>query len=334
MQEHADDTLVGKPTRRVDGPLKVTGAARYAAEYDAPDLLHGCVVSASIAKGRILWIDGAAARALPGVIDVFTHEHRPRASDWSGDYTDMVGPPGDAFRPLGSERILFSGQPVALVVAESFEAARDASALVRVAYAAEPHCTDLHEAKAGSYKPPKKRLGIAPPPKPRGDFAEAFVDAPVKFEAEYRMPIEHHNPMEPFASTCVWQGDGSVLVYDKTQGSLNVQGYLAHAFKLPKRKVRVVNSFVGGAFGSGLRPQYQVFLAVLASLALERSVRVVLTRDQMFTLSYRPETIQTITLGADIDGRLLAIGHRAVANTSSFEDHQEPVVNWSSLLYH
>ena len=327
------EKLIGQPTRRVDGVAKVTGSAQYAAEYDAPGLLHGCVVSGSIAKGRIVSIDTSAALALPGVIEVFTHLNRPVGSDWSADYGDMIAPPGEPFRPLGNERILFNGQPVALVVADHLEAARDAAALLEIAYAAEPHCTDLDEASRRAYKPPKKRMGIAPPPKPRGDFGNAFADAPVKFEAEYRTAIEHHNPMEPFATTCIWQKDGFIEVHDKTQGSQNVRGYLAHALQIPKRKVRVLNRFVGGAFGSGLRPQYQVFLAAMASLALERSVRVVLTRDQMFTLSYRPQTIQTVTLGAEQSGQLTAIGHRAVANTSSFEDHQEVVVNWSTLLY-
>ena len=322
----------GRPVRRVDGPLKVTGHAKYSGEYSADDLLHGCIVSSTIAKGRITNIDVTAAMALPGVVKVFTHENRPEMSEKSKDYKDEVGPPGEPFRPLADDRVLYSDQPVALVVAENFEAARDAAALVKITYAPEPYQTDLQLAEA--YIPPKKRSGIAPPPKPRGNFEKAYAASPIQFEAEYYIPPEHHQPMEPFATTCVWNGDGSITVYDKTQGSQNVQSYLANIFDLKPAQVRVVNSYVGGAFGSGLRPQHQVFFAVMASTAMKRSVRVVLDRSQLFGFTHRPETIQTIKLGANLDGELLAIGHEATGATSRFEDHQEVVVNWTGLQYH
>ncbi len=339
MDSQYSPPFVGRPTPRVDGHRKVTGSARYAAEYDAPGLLHGCIVSAAIAHGRIVSIDTSAALDLPGVIDVFTHLNRPaRISNEPIDYMDSVGPPGKPFRPLLDDRILFSGQPVALVVADHFEAARDAAALVRVRYANRPHATDLEEEAAHAYRPPKKRLGIPDPPKPRGDFEAAFDASAVQLMADYHTPAEHHNPMEPFATTCIWRaddaGDGHLLIHDKTQGSQSVKDYIGSVFGLRDAKIRVQNTFVGGAFGSGLRPQQTVFLAVMAALVFERSVRVTLTRDQMFGLSHRPETRQTVLLGADRSGRLSAIGHHAVAGTSTFEDHQEQVVNWSTLLYH
>ena len=327
------DTFFGRPASRVDGRLKVTGAAKYAGEYGAPDLLHGYVVSGSIAKGRIKSIDTSKALALPGVVEVFTHENRPGTAWRDSKYQDEVGPPGHPFRPLRDEHILFAGQPIALVVAQSFEAARDAAGLVKAEYIVDEHITDLDAVKGQSYEPPKKRSGISPPPKPRGHAEKAYADAPVKLKQEYRVAVEHHNPMEPFASTVIWEGDGKITVYDKTQGSQNVQAYLAGVFGFKADNVRVINSFVGGGFGSGLRPQHQVFLAVLAAEALKRSVRVVLTRDQMFTFVYRPETIQSISLGAGRDGKLQSIQHHAVAGTSQFEDHQEVVVNWSSILY-
>lgn len=139
--------------------------------------------------------------------------------------------------------------------------------------------------------------------------------------------------MEPHATTVVWQDDGKLVVYDKTQGVQNSQNYITGVFGLKKDDVRVISPFVGGAFGSGLRPQYQLFLAVMAAMELKRSVRVVLTRDQMFTFTHRPDTIQTLGIGADKDGKLQAIRHDAVAETSTFEDYQEVVVNWSGLLY-
>ncbi len=333
MTHDSNVPYIGRATSRVDGPLKVTGGAKYAAEYAAPGLLHGYVVSGAIAKGRITSIDVSDAMTVPGVVDVLTHEHRARTAWLSYNYQDMIGPPGKPFRPLYDDKIQYSGQPVALVVAESFEASRAAAALVRVSYKSEEHITDLEAVKGQSYVPPKRRSGIAPPPKPRGDADDAFDAAPVKVKQQYRVPVEHHNPMEPFATTVVREQDGGLTIYDKTQGSQNNQAYICSIFGLSKDKVRVVNAFMGGGFGSGLRPAYQLYLAVLASQTLERSVRVALTRDQMFTFSYRPETIQTVSLGAEPSGKLTAIRHHAVAGTSHFEDHQEVVVNWSGLLY-
>ncbi|HLI76880.1 MAG TPA: xanthine dehydrogenase family protein molybdopterin-binding subunit [Acidobacteriaceae bacterium] len=324
---------IGTPTRRIDGPLKVTGQAKYAAEYNLPGLLHGYIVASKIAKGRVTGIDSSAAETIPGFVKIYTHENRPELSDKAMDYNDQTAPPGEHYKPLASDQVLFSQQPVALVVAESFEAARDAASLVKVTYAAETPETDLHKAKHEAYDPPKKRDGITPPPKPRGDFAEAFALAPVRFEADYESPIEHHNAMEPHASTCIWNGEGSITVYDKTQGSQNCQQWVMNIFDLKKDQVRIVNSYVGGGFGSGLRPHYQLFFAVMAARELGRSVRVELPREQNFALVHRPHTLETVKFGATQNGKLQAIGHDAIAGTSTFEDHQEVVVNWTGLMY-
>ncbi len=325
---------IGDPVNRIDGPLKVTGEARYAAEFTPPNLLHGYVVTSAVARGTIIGFDLAAARSFSGVIEVFTHENRPNTAWFDLKYKDQTAPPGHPFRPLYDEHILYSGQPIALVVADSFEAARDAAALVRAQIEPSSHATDIHHAKERAYKPPMGRPGFAGPPSPRGNADKAFAAAPIQIEAEYSVAIEHHNPMEPHATTVQWNADGSLDIHDKIQGVTNSQGYVAGVFGLSKDKVRVATPFVGGAFGSGLRPQYQLFLAVMASLALERSVRVVLTRDQMWTHVYRPHTLQTVKLGAREDGTLTAIKHDAIAGTSTFEDHQEVVVNWSGMLYH
>src|SRR5215213_7813989 len=329
-----NDPYVGSPRSRVDGPAKVTGAAKYAAEFTAPDLAFGYVVSSAVARGRIAQIDIAAAQAVPGVLKVFTHENRPRTAWFNSSYQDEVAPPGTPFRPLYDERIHYSGQPIALVVAETFEVARYAALLIRADYEAEPHETHLKLARARAYVPPKKRSGITPPPKPEGDAMKAYSEAPVRVYGEFTIAREHHNPMEPHASTVMWDGGGKLTVYDKIQGVQNSQGYIASVFGLSKDDVRVLSPFVGGGFGSGLRPQYQLFLAVMAALDLERSVRVELTRDQMFSFVHRPATITSVMLGANPDGRLVALKHDAVQGTSQFEDYQEVVVNWSGLLYH
>jgi xanthine dehydrogenase YagR molybdenum-binding subunit len=322
----------GKRVSRVDGRAKVTGEARYAAEHNVPDLAYGYVVSSAIARGRITRIDATAALALPGVLQVFTHENIPRLARCDKSYRDQIAPPGSPFRPLHDDEIKFSGQPIALVVAESFELARAAASQVRVAYDRAPHATDLERQRGDAYVP-RKRAVLDPTPPPRGDADRAFARAAARIEAEYRLPVEHHNPMEPFATTVVRDEDGTLTVHDKTQGVLNVRDYLCNVFNCSSEEVRVLSPFVGGAFGSGLRPQYQVFLAVLAARQLKRSVRVALTRQQMFTFGHRPTTWQRVALGARRDGRLEAMIHEAVAETSRFEDYSESVVPWSGLLY-
>ena len=328
------ETHVGSPRSRVDGRAKVTGAAKYAAEYTAPDLAQGYVVSSAIAKGKIAAIDTEAALAVPGVIQVFTHRNRPRTAFRAKAYQDAVAPPGTPFRPLYDDNILYSGQPVALVVAEDFEIARHAASLVRVTYAPEGHETDILKVLGAAYEPPAKRSGIEPAPPPRGDAEGAFGRSPVQVQSEYRIAVEHHNPMEPHATTVVWEGDGRITVHDKIQGAQNSQSYIMAVFGLAQSDVRVVAPYIGGAFGSGLRPQYQLFLAVMASLELRRSVRVTLTRDQMFTFGYRPDGLQSVALGANPDATLQAIRHDVIGNTSAFEDYQEQIVNWSGKLYH
>ncbi|WP_375408407.1 xanthine dehydrogenase family protein molybdopterin-binding subunit [uncultured Methylobacterium sp.] len=327
------DSFVGTARSRVDGPAKVTGLAKYAGEFAAPDLAHGYVVSGGIARGRITAIDTAEAEAVPGVIKVFTHENRPRTAWLDYNYRDAVAPPGSPFRALYDEKISYSGQPVALVVAEDFETARYAASLVKLAYAAEEPAVNVGAQAELSYEPPMKRAGIKPPPAPWGDAEGAYDAAPVKLSSDYRLAVEHHNPMEPHASTVVWDGGGRITVYDKIQGVSNSQGYIAAVFGMKKDEVRVLNPYLGGGFGIGLRPQYQLFLAVLAARDLERSVRVTLTRDQMFTFGYRPDVRQRVSLGADAFGGLLSLRHDALSGTSRFEDYQEVVVNWSAILY-
>jgi xanthine dehydrogenase YagR molybdenum-binding subunit len=322
-------SYLGKPTSRIDGHAKVTGLAKYAAEYNVPGLAHGFVVSSAIAKGRIKRIHTADALSVDGVLDVFTHEHRPKLASSHEKYTDEVAPSGSPFRPLYDDKVLFSGQPVALVVAEEFEIARFAASLIRVEYERKPHVTDFDaQRKRGAISKRDPAQSVA-----RGNPAPAFEQAAVRIKAEYRMPVEHHNPMEPFAATAVWEGDDRITVFDKTQGPQNCRNYVAGVFGMPRDKVRVLSPYVGGGFGSGLRPQYELLLAVLAARALKRSVRVTLTRQQMFTLGYRAANVHELALAANSDGNLASFRHEAVSMTSQFEDFQRDLVNWSSLLY-
>lgn len=332
MNIRVETVGIGSAINRVDGLAKVTGRARYAAEYATPGMLYGWIVSSAIAKGRIVAIDETAARAVPGVVEIVTHSNRPHVAWLDRSYPEEAGPPGEPFRALYDDKILFSAQPVALVLAETLEAARDAADLVEVAYDVEPHNTDFDKALAEKFLPRKKR-GTFHPPKNRGDAEGAFKDAALKVSADYRLATEHHNPMEMHATTVVWEGDGRITVHDKTQGPQNVQGYLASVFGFAKNNVRVMNPYVGGGFGSGLRPQYAVYLAVMAAKLMERSVRVVMTRQQMFSHVHRPEAVQSVQLGAAADGKLTSIINKATTSTSRFENNMEDVVIWGMMNY-
>ncbi|MEK9282042.1 MULTISPECIES: xanthine dehydrogenase family protein molybdopterin-binding subunit [unclassified Bradyrhizobium] len=322
------NAYVGTPTSRVDGRAKVTGAAKYAGEFAADGLLHGVAVAATIPRGRIARLDTSEALNVKGVIDVLTHAHRPPLADKDEAWKDEVAPEeGSPFRPLYDDSIKFNGQPIALVVAEDWETAKFAATLVRVDYQEEQaFATDLEAER-------NKATKVKQPNKPRGDAASALAGAAVRHEADYFIPTEHHNPMELFATTAVWDGNGRLTVYDKTQGVQNVHKFLCSVFDKKPNDIRVISPYVGGAFGSGLRPQYQVVLATLAALALKRSVRVVLTRQQMYGLGHRPATIERVGLGAKPDGTLEAVTHEATAVTSRYEDFARNDSSWAEQLY-
>jgi xanthine dehydrogenase YagR molybdenum-binding subunit len=322
---------IGKEMSRVDGVAKVTGKAKYAAEFQVPNLAYGFIVLSTVTKGTITAIDTREAETSPGVVRVFTHLNAPKLGAGS---TEEAPPRGNqeekdkSFRALQSARIFFNRQPVALVVAETYEQARHASRLVKVSYDTEKHMTDT-EAVRESARAPRQ----APPPKRRGNPEEAMKSAPVKIEAEYRIPIEHHNPMEPHAAIAVWQGD-KLTIFDKTQEVYNVREHLASRLGVPEENITVISPFVGGAFGSSLRPNYYPALTAMAARELRRPVKVVYTRTQMFSgHGYRPYTIQKVALGAERSGKLSAMIHEAVHNTSSFEDFSDGTTNFTRQVY-
>ena len=181
---------IGKPASRVDGRAKVTGAAKYAGEYNVANLAHGVVVTASIAKGRIKHINAEEALAVEGVVDVLTHANRGKLASSDDKYKDEIAPDGSPFRPFYDDQVRFNGQPIALVVAEEFGIARFAASLIRVDYEQDTHVTD--------FEAQRQRTARAKRPKPthtRGKAARAFDEAAVRVDAAYSMPVEHHNPM-------------------------------------------------------------------------------------------------------------------------------------------
>lgn len=325
-------TGIGKPLDRVDGAGKVTGTARYSAEFECAGLLHGHAYTARIARGSITRIDVTRALAVAGVVDVLTHEHRPHVAWFDLMHKDMVAPPGDPFRPLYDATIHYSGQPIALVIAETPEIARYAVTLIEVDYETKEFATGLAEVIGEAFSPVIPRLGFHKP-KSRGDADEALARSPVRIAGDYHLVPEHHNPMELFATTIFREDDGTFTIHDKTQGVTNTHLYICNVMGWDRDKVRVLSPFVGGAFGSALRPVYQLYLAALGVKQLGRPVRVVMTRAEMFGHGYRPECLQHIELGAERDGRLTAIVNEAVTTTSRYEHYMETVVNWGAMAY-
>ncbi|WP_066438167.1 xanthine dehydrogenase family protein molybdopterin-binding subunit [Chryseobacterium sp. CCH4-E10] len=326
---------VGQSISRLEGHLKVTGKAKYAAEYDAPDLLYGYIVNSTITKGKIKTIDTSEIKNMKGIIEVFTHENKPSTAWFDFKYADMDAPPGTVFKPLKDNEIKYNGQPIALVVADTFEMARYAATKINIVYDEENFETDL-KTNLDKARDPKKGLASLlkpPPPKPTGDFEKEYEKSFVKIDNHFIHGTEHHNPMEMYASTVIYEGKDKLTIYDKTQGTINSQMYVANVFGLKMKNVQVISPFVGGGFGSGLRPQQQLFMAVMASLALKRNVRVTLNRAQMYMIGHRPPTLQHTKFGADKDGKVNAIYHKATGETSRFEDYVEIVVNWANMLY-
>lgn len=314
---------LGKETTRVDGLAKVTGKAKYTAEFQVPHITYGFIVLSTVAKGRITAIDTREAEHAGGVIRVFTHLNAGRL----GPAPAAGAAPAWSW-PLQSDRVFFNGQPIALVVAESYEQARHASRLVKVNYETAPHNTDFAVAMNQAQPDPDTAKG-----QPRGNPAAALQAAPVKVEAEYRIPINHHNPVEPHAAIAFWQGD-QLTVFDKTQNVYGVQEHLAEALGVPAANIRVVSPFVGGAFGASLKPNYYPSLTAMAARELKRPVKVVFTRAQMFTgHGYRPYTVQKIALGADRNGKLSAMVHEAFHNSSSFEAFSDATTGFTRQVY-
>jgi xanthine dehydrogenase YagR molybdenum-binding subunit len=235
----------------VDGRLKVTGKAQYAAEFDVDGAVHAVIVDASVGRGRITSIDTRDAEKHPGVLRVISHRNAPKLP-----YRDNSGsnnPPGTRLRVFQDDRVLFHGQPVTVVVATTLEAAQHGAGLVKVGYDAERPSIDLHEAEPGE-----------PTTYARGDADAGLRDSAVRLDLTYRLARNHHNPMEPHATIARWDGN-QLTVWDKTQWVMGTHDEIAAVFDLPADAVRVISPFVGGGFGSGLRCWPHTIVAALAA---------------------------------------------------------------------
>ncbi|WP_406165898.1 xanthine dehydrogenase family protein molybdopterin-binding subunit [Streptomyces sp. NBC_00996] len=318
----ATTRAVGTAHTRVEGLAKVTGAARYAGEFPHPELAHGWLVLSTVARGRIRSVQDAPVLGMPGVLTVLHHGNAPRLER---DYTVPLGQPDPALQLFQHDRIPYVGWPVALVVAETPEQAREAAEALVVAYHEEPHDVAFFAGRPGMYTPEGSAAQ-------KGDLAAELAASTVVVDAEYTTPEEHHSPMEPHAATARWDG-GRLEVLDSNQGSRFVADELAKLFSLDPGSVRVRSEHVGGGFGSkGTRPHS--VLAVMAATVLHRPVRVVMTRRQMFSLvGYRSPTAQRVRLGADADGRLRALDHQAECLTSTVFEFIERSADFGRPVY-
>ena len=335
-REQINSTEAEVSLDRVDGRLKVTGAARYSAEYQAENLAHAVLVTSTIAKGRIKSIHAKSAEESKGVLAVISHLNTAGVPGYgSAKQPPERAPMGTSLRVFFDDFIYFDGQPVALVVAHTFEQAMHAATLVKVEYETETHQTDFEAniSKAGMASNVQRNKNSPFQDYSRGD-AGAMLRADVKLEEIYTIPTQHHQPLEPHAIIAVWEGDDRLTVYDKNQGVKSVQGQLAQAFKLSRENVQVHAPFIGGAFGSGIRVWPHTIAAVLAAKMVKRPVQLVLGREQMFTsVGYRPYTVQKMAVGATLDGKLTFISHEATGQTSAYEEHLERTVLSSRVMY-
>jgi xanthine dehydrogenase YagR molybdenum-binding subunit len=315
-------SIIGNPTPRIDGPLKTTGGAEYAADFHFDRMAHAVPVCGSIASGRIAGLDTSGAEKMPGVLLVLHHGNiGPLYRTVPGDDNATNS---EVRSPFEDEVIRHWGQYVAVVIAETLEQATAAAAAVKVEYEEEP--AQLHVA-LGDYEGKRKSISK------RGDPDAAFASAPVKVDQTYITPIETHNPIELHASVVVWDGD-RVTLYETSQGVVNHRVVMAQVLGLPVENVRVVTRFLGSGFGGKLFPWPHAAMAAVAARKLDRPVKLSLNRRMMFSnVGYRPRTEQHIKLGATKDGKLLALRHDCLNVTSLLDDFDEGCGEATPYLY-
>jgi xanthine dehydrogenase YagR molybdenum-binding subunit len=323
------DVSVGRAIDRVDGRLKVTGKAQYAAEIPVANVSYAVIATSHSGHGRLAAIDVSQAEKVPGVLHVITSANAPHlpGAKAKSDPNDRL------LQVLQDDDIHYADQPIAVVIAQTLESAQEGAAAIRASYVAGSVNSELDPAAPDVYMPTKAGpSGEAE--RNRGDVAGALEAAAVKIDQTYTTPVQNHNPMEPHGLTVVWQGDEHVTLYDTSQGIFGVRKKIAALFGIPSANVRVISHFVGGGFGCKGSPWSHVGLAALAARVVARPVKLVLTRQQMFSLvGHRPATIQHLVLAADHTGKLQAIRHEVWSETSRFDEFVEPSAVQTRMLY-
>jgi xanthine dehydrogenase YagR molybdenum-binding subunit len=320
---------MGQPAPRLDARLKVTGEARYAADSPVANPAYAVLVTSAIAKGRIMDLDVTAAQAVPGVLDILTQDNTAELKEVK--FGAGGGGASTSVQKLGPD-IAHDGQIIAVVVADTFEAAREASYKVKASYAAEPPSATFGSAGLTSEDVTKVSERHKEMPQ-AGDAQTALAGAEVTIDAEYGTPTQHHNPIELFATTCVWD-DGHLTVYEPSQFVYGVKNGVAKKLGIAPEQVDAVSPYVGGAFGSKGQLTPRTALVALAARRLNRPVKLVATRDQGFTIAtYRAETRHRVRLGARRDGKLVAYVHEGREITSRPDPYAVAGVEESAHLY-
>src|SRR5438874_6530929 len=323
-------TLIGQPITRLDGGLKVTGTATYAAEFQRPKLAYGALIQSEIANGRIVKIDVSAAKSASGVVGILTRENAPRFKPYPDNLTKN-GAPGESRVPLQDDDVYWVGQHLGVVIAETFEQATHAASLVRVQYDAKPPLVSLADV---SPVQPEKFIGRERLQAKRGDVNSALVTAAHKIEAVYSTPIENPHPLETTSTTAEWEMSDRLLIHESTRGIKQLQKIVASAFGLPPENVHIVCKFIGGAFGSKGFQWSHTLLAAAAARLVQRPVKITFTRPQMFdSAGQRAHTQQRFSLGADETGKLVALRHATTTHCSPVSEYTEPCGNMSRMLY-
>ena len=317
----------GQPLTRRDGILKVTGAATFAADNQPAGMLHAVLAVSSIARGRVTFLDVEASKAHPGVVEVMTTANRPPLAE---DPDAKANPFMFRFEALQNDRVRYANQPIAVVIAETLEAATEGAALLAPRYDAEPARTGLDSSE--SFVPAAIRL-ISPPAAHVGDIEAGHAAAATRIDATYETPAQYHNAMEPHAIVATWEGD-TLSIDMPTQGLALTQARIAGLFGLSPEKVRIRSPFLGGGFGSKGLLSGPTALGILAARLVGRPVKLVLRREQMYgPVGHRPPTRQRLRLGMDDAGRLMALSHHLKTVTSTFDDFVEPAAEASHALY-
>jgi xanthine dehydrogenase YagR molybdenum-binding subunit len=323
------ENTVGQGVDRADARLKVTGTAAYSADVPVANVAYGLIVTSAVGKGRLRYVDATQSERAPGVLRVLTPSNAPKLSAPERKYS----PVDKVLQVLQNDAIHYNDQPIAVIVANTLEHAQHASSLLRIDYEPAAVSVDLDAAVGAAYRPDQAGPS-AEPDSSRGDLQAGLRAAHVQIDRTYHTPNEHHNPMEMHATTAIWQGDQKLTVYDATQGIFGVRKKLAGIFELPEENVRVISHYVGGGFGCKGSAWSHVVLAALAARVVERPVKLVLTRPQMFGfVGYRPRTIQRLQLGATRDGKLTAISHDSISETSRFDEFSEPCAVTTRMCY-
>ncbi len=321
---------------RVDGRQKVTGAAKYSAEYELPNMAHAVLVGSTIAKGSIKSLDTKRAENAPGVLAVLHYQNAIKVPGYAQEaHPTEPKPAGQPLQIFIDNKIHFNDQPIAVVVADTLERALYAAKLVKATYQEDKHVTDFDQNMDKAVLPTVAKRN---PKHGLNDYVRGKEDAykteSLKIESEYVMPVEFHNPMELQAIIAHWEADNKLTVYDKTQAVIGTQKAFAKDWKIPEENVKVIATYVGGAFGNGLHTWPHETAAIIAAKQVKRPVKLMLTREQMFTMvGYRPHAWQKVGMSATKDGKITAITHEATGQTSSYEEFTESTLQQTRMMY-